>query len=205
LTCHNCRIEATRNGKRRDGAQRFRCPQCGKTYSEYKEHDNLFAHKQAVDDERALLALTLIVEGNSIRSTQRITGLDKKTILRLLVAAGERCENLLASKIRNVPVQDVQCDEIWSFVYKKESRRVFGDKNFLNIGDAWTFIAIERNTKLVLAFELGRRNTGSAVRFMKKVAAAASDERFQLTTDGFQPYNYVLEPNWTSDATTRNW
>lgn len=84
-------------------------------------------------------------------------------------------------------------DEIWSFVYKKESPRVLTDENYHYIGDAWTFIAIERNTKLVLTFELGRRNTGAAIRFMKKLAVSTSaDQRFQLTTDGFAPYNFAV-------------
>ncbi len=111
----------------------------------------------------------------------------------LLVKAGERCETLMEEKVRNVPATDVQCDEIWSFVGKKESRRVYGDKNFHYIGDAWTFIGIERNTKLVLGFELGKRNTESARRFMRKIAAATNQNvRFQLSTAGFAPYNYAV-------------
>src|SRR5581483_8975295 len=90
-------------------------------------------------------------------------------------------------------VSDVQCDEIWSFVGKKERRRVYGDKDFLHIGDAWTFIAIDRNTKLVLTHLLGRRNTDTARRFMRQLGRAASaDQKFQLTTDGFPPYNYAV-------------
>jgi IS1 family transposase len=113
--------------------------------------------------------------------------------MKMLVEAGQRCENLMATHIRNVPVQDVQCDEIWSFVGKKESRRVYGDKDFHYIGDAWTFIGIERHSKLVLAFELGKRNTVSASKFMAKIGrAASSDRRFQLTTDGFAPYNVAV-------------
>jgi transposase-like protein len=172
VTCHNCRIDAKRNGKRKDGAQRYRCPHCGKTFSELKQYDNLFGQKQAVDDDAALLAIKLLVEGSSIRSVERITGLHRDTIMKLLVSAGERCEALMDTKIRNVQVKDVQCDEIWSYVRKKESRRVFGDKDFQSIGDAWTFIAIERETKLVLAFELGRRTMGSTRRFIAKLANA---------------------------------
>jgi IS1 family transposase/transposase-like protein len=192
VTCHNCRIDCSKAGRRRDGLQRYRCGQCGKTYSDHKEFNNVCGHKQAVPDEKALLALQLLVEGNSIRSAERITGLHRDTIMKLVVAAGERCERLLATKIRNVQVEDVQCDEIWSFCYKKESRRVFGDKNFHYIGDAWTFIAIERGSKLVLAFELGKRNTRAACRFTQKIAAATAEKRFQLTTDGFPPYNYAV-------------
>jgi IS1 family transposase len=71
--------------------------------------------------------------------------------------------------------------------------RAYGDKNFHYIGDAWTFMGIDRGTKLVLAFELGKRNTESARKFMRKIALATSNEhRFQMTTDGFAPYNYAV-------------
>jgi transposase-like protein/IS1 family transposase len=191
--CPKCEAPAAKAGKRPDGIQRYRCTSCGKTFSDHKEQENLFGTKQSVDDGKALLALQLLVEGGSIRSAERITGMHRDTIMKLLVKAGERCEALLASRLRGIPVDDVQCDEIWSFVGKKESRRVYGDKNFHFIGDAWTFIAIERNTKLVLTYELGRRTTGSARRFMQKLAIATSaDQRFQLTTDGFAPYNYAV-------------
>ncbi len=193
MTCHNCRIDCSKAGKRGDGLQRYRCGKCSKTYSEHKEFSNLCGHKQAIDDESAVLALRLLAEGNSIRSAERITGLHRDTIMKLLAATGERCEALLATKIQKVLVRDVQCDEVWTFVFKKESRRGLGDRNYHWIGDAWAFIAIERNTKLVLTFELGRRNTGTAVRFMKKLAAATSVEQgFQLTTDGFPPYNFAV-------------
>lgn len=187
-----CNLPVAKAGKRSDGLQRFRC-QCGKTFSESKEQQNLFSLKQAVSDSKALLALQLLLEGNSVRSTERITGLHRDTITGLLAKAGDCAYMVQTSKVRNVPVRDVQADEIWSFVGKKESRRVYGDKDFQKIGDAWTFIAIERDTKLVLAFELGKRNMGSAQRFMQKLAIAANAEyRFQLTTDGFKPYNHAV-------------
>jgi IS1 family transposase/transposase-like protein len=182
-----CDSVIARAGKRADGLQRYRCGSCGKTFSESKPQENIFGTKQAVDNSKALLALQLLVEGNSIRSTERIVGIHRDTIMDLLVKAGERCEVLLHS-MRDVPVTDVQVDEVWGFVGKKEKRRVYGDKDFHYIGDAWTFIGIERNTKLVLAFELGKRNTESARRFMEKLAKATWDSKYQLTTDGFAPY-----------------
>jgi transposase-like protein len=106
MTCHNCRIEARRNGKRRDGLQRYRCPQCGKTYSDGKQF-GVFGHKQ-IDEQKGLLALQLLLEGTSIRSAQRISGVHRNMIFKLLVIAGERCEALLATKIKAVPVSDVQ-------------------------------------------------------------------------------------------------
>ncbi len=141
----------------------------------------------------SLVALRMLCEGNSIRSTERITGLGKKAIMRLLIEAGEKCEALLAERIRDIPVTDVQADEIWCFVGKKQANRRGDEEKFPYLGDAWTFVAIERHTKLVLAFELGKRTVTSATRFMAKLAdATAADQRFQLTTDGLKAYNYAV-------------
>ncbi len=73
--------------------------------------------------DRALLCLQLIVEGNSIRSTERITGVHRDTILALLVMAGERCTKLLEDKLASLRVRDVQCDEMWGYVGMKEKRK----------------------------------------------------------------------------------
>lgn len=134
--CEICNMPCAKSGKRSDGLQRYRCGLCGRTYSDTKEHENVFGTKQAVDDSKALLVLQLLVEGNSIRSTERITGIHRDTICGLLVKAGERAGAVMDSLVRNVPVSDVQVDEIWGFVGKKESRRVLGDKNYHKIGDA---------------------------------------------------------------------
>src|ERR1039457_1937594 len=118
MTCHNCVVECKKAGKRADGLQRYRCSQCGKTFSDRKEF-GWTGHKQAIDDQRAFLELSLLAEGNSVRSAQRISGVDKKTIMSLLLTAGEKCEVLLSTK--GVPVAELQADEIWGFVGKKES------------------------------------------------------------------------------------
>lgn len=191
MTCHNCVIECKKAGKRADGLQRYRCAQCGKTFSDRKQF-GVIGHKQ-IDDAKALLALQLLVEGNSVRSTQRITGLEKRTILKLVLMAGERCGNLLATKVKGVPATDVQCDEIWGFVGKKRNHVHGGEENFSEVGDAWCFVAIERNTKLVLAHTLGKRTVTAATRFMMKLARATdSEQKFQLTTDGLNAYPLAI-------------
>lgn len=139
--------------------------------------------------ERGVLPLELLVEGGSIRSAERISGLPRNTIMSLLVAAGQNAEAFLAQRIRNVPVKDVQADEIWGFVGKKETHKnpFAGDNMYL--GDAWCFIGIERHTKLVLAFELGKRTETSTNRFIAKLALATHpDAPYQLTTDGLATY-----------------
>lgn len=102
--------------------------------------------------------------------------------------AGERCERLLFDRIQNIPVQDVQCDEIWGFVQKKERNKWPWEANDDKVGDAYCFVAIERNTKLVLAQRLGRRTDADTKKFIEDLRRATTHQRFQLSTDGFKPY-----------------
>jgi transposase-like protein/IS1 family transposase len=185
VTCHNCRIEAKKFGKHRNGLQRFRCKACRKTFTAAHEHP---LDGMLVPMDKALLILRLLVEGNSIRSIERATDVHRDTILRLLVKAGERCANVMGRVIVNVPVQDVQCDEIWAYVAKKEAHKPPVEANNNSIGDAYCFVAIERKTKLVLNFALGRRDQATTDIFIEGLRAATSRQRFQISTDGFQPY-----------------
>lgn len=137
--------------------------------------------------DKALLCLRLLVEGNSIRSTERITGVHRDTIIDLLVKAGEKCERLLEDKIKGIAVKDVQADEIWAYVGMKEKTKKRNLNTDPTLGDAYTFVAIERQTKLVLAWHLGRRTVSHTVDFTEKLERATSG-RFQLTTDGFPAY-----------------
>jgi IS1 family transposase len=141
--------------------------------------------------DKALLALQLLIEGTSVRSTERITGLHRDTILRVLVVAGQKCEALLGPLIINVPVKDVQLDEIWGFVRKKEKALEPGDDP--NFGDAYTFVAIERHTKLVLNFALGKRNQATTDIFVEGLRGATASQNFQVTSDGFIPYVSAID------------
>src|SRR5260370_26438905 len=139
MICEDCKIKCQRFGKHRNGLSRFRCPQCKRTFTE--------AHKRLLEgmnipDGKALLALQLLVEGNSIRSTERITNLDRNTIMKLLVHAAEKCEKVMGRLIVNVPVKDVQCDEIWSFIKKKEAHKRKSEEGNETIGDAYCYVAI---------------------------------------------------------------
>ncbi len=105
--------------------------------------------------------------------------------MRVLVPAGAKCEKVSGKMIRNVPVKDVEADEIWSFIGKKEKQvKADDDPTF---GDAYTFVGIERSTKLVLAWHLGRRTARDTEAFIEKVNEVTAGE-FQITTDGFKAY-----------------
>ena len=183
MTCEACNVNCQRFGKHRNGLSRFRCPNCKKTCTE--------AHSRVLDSmyipqDKAVLALKLLLEGNSLRSTERITDLNINTLMSLLVKAGDRCQTLMISKIHDLKVQDVEADEIWGFVGKKEGHK--SDDDGAEVGDAYMFVGMERSTKLVLAYHLGKRTAKATDAFIGKLAYATSKDRFQLTTDGFQPY-----------------
>jgi transposase-like protein/IS1 family transposase len=191
MTCSVCDIECQRFGKHRNGLRRFRCPHCRKTYTE--------AHKRTlgemyISQTKVVLALQLLIEGNCIRSTERISGLDRNTIMKALMLAGEKCERLLSEKISHLQVKDVEADELWGYVFKKENHKLPEESDADEIGDAYTFVGMERNTKLILAWHLGRRTKVDTMLFMQKLRKAVNPGHwFQLTTDGFPPYVPAVE------------
>jgi IS1 family transposase len=138
--------------------------------------------------DRAENVLRLLLEGMSVRSVERVTGIHRDTILRLLVLAGERCQKLMDEKLVNLDVRDVEVDEIWGYVFKKENHKTAYEQSAAEIGDAYCFVAIERNSKLVLAHYLGKRTAPSTEHFVAKLAQATSHFPYQLTSDGFPPY-----------------
>jgi len=136
--------------------------------------------------EKAEMVLSLLLEGNSVSSIERVTGVHHGTILKLLVLVGEKCKRIMADKIRNIQVRDVEADEVWSFIGKKEKRvRPEDDQN---LGDCYTFVAIERHSKLVLNIAMGKRDQRTTDSFVEGIRHATARGRFQITTDGFGPY-----------------
>jgi transposase-like protein/IS1 family transposase len=190
MTCHSCKAACKHFGRHRNGLQRFRCNQCNKTYTE--EHERpLDAMRIPLD--RALNALQLLLEGMSIRSVERVTDIHRDTILRLLILASERCQRLMDEKIRGLHVRDVEVDEIWGYVFKKEAHKWKHEEGNQEIGDAYCFVAMERSSKLVLTHYLGKRTAESTDRFISRLALATSKIKYQLTSDGFGPYKPAVK------------
>ena len=96
MACTDCGVRCQRFGMHRNGLRRFRCPSCKKTYTEPHHQTR---REMYVSEEKVLLSLQLLIEGNSIRSTMRITGLEGNTITKALVLAGERCEKVMGRLI----------------------------------------------------------------------------------------------------------
>ncbi|HXO29946.1 MAG TPA: IS1 family transposase [Thermoanaerobaculia bacterium] len=149
-----------------------------------------------ISPEKAELILMLLCEGSGIRSIGRTTGAHQVTILKLLAEVGAGCERLLTESIKDVPVRDVQADEVWGYVRCKEGTKTRKNIQDPEAGDAYCFIGLERHSKLVLAWHLGRRNTWDTHDFMEKLSAATAG-RFQLTTDGLT-YPDAVEYNFGS-------
>jgi IS1 family transposase len=133
-----------------------------------------------------------LVEGNSIRSTVRITGIAKNTVVKLLVDIGGACAVSHDKLVRNIKSQRVQCDEIWSFVGCKEGNLADEDKGQFGRGDVWTWTAIDADTKLMVLYQIGPRDADSAYQFMHDVAGRLKG-RVQLTTDGLSVYPSAVQ------------
>jgi len=135
--------------------------------------------------EKAESILKLLVEGCSIRSIERITNVHRDTIMRLLLLAGERSQQLMDTKMRNLNSRYLQVDEIWCYVGKKRRNVRSGDSP--ELGDQWIYVAIDAETKLVPSFRIGKRVRPDTWAFLwdlhKRIA-----NRVQLTTDGLNHY-----------------
>jgi IS1 family transposase len=144
------------------------------------------ANVLSIGQKTAVIAA--LVEGCSIRSTSRMTGVAKSTILRLLEEVGTACAEYQDRVICNVKANRVQVDEIWSFVgAKAKNTKPAHFENGGYAGDAWTFVAIDADSKLVISWLTGRRDAGYAADFLQDVASRLSN-RVQLTSDGHKMY-----------------
>src|SRR5438093_9523116 len=183
MECSQCHGPGQRRGKNRNGSQRFRCNECGQFFTDEASRP---ADRRCLSPEKAILCMRMLLEGNSVRSIERITSVHRDTILDLLVAAGQQCLAFFDKRVRDVPAYNVQVDEIWGFVFCKEKTRKRNKYDSPLVGDAYTFIGIERDNKMILAWQLGRRDTATATEFMESLRRAVpAPTRFQLTTDGF--------------------
>ncbi|MGA9115596.1 MAG: IS1 family transposase [Bacteroidota bacterium] len=147
--------------------------------------------------ESKVLVLSLLSEGNSIRSTERLSGVHRDTIMRLLVSAGETCSAFMDSEMRNLSMKKLQVDEIWTYVGKHQ-RFLHPEQQDGLMGDQYCFVAMDSDSKLIPSFRLGKRNAETADAFMKDLAARITT-RFQLTTDSFPPYRDVVDGIWGAD------
>ena len=141
--------------------------------------------------ERARI-LSCLIEGCSLRSTVRMTGYAKKTVSRVLVETGQACAEFHDKTMRNLPCKLIQVDEIWSFTYCKQANIPEHLKDAAGLGDTWTWVAIDSETKLVPSWHTGDRTAVSAQSFINDLKGRLA-HRIQLTSDGHRPYLEAVE------------
>lgn len=135
---------------------------------------------------KQVAVLSALVEGSSIRSTERMTGVNRETIGTPLVRVGAGCANLMDEKMGGLACERLEIDELWAFVGKKQ-RHVTKNDDASRVGDAWTFVAIDAETKLVPSFAIGKRDEATTNAFIQDVASRMHN-RVQITTDGLRLY-----------------
>jgi IS1 family transposase len=136
--------------------------------------------------ERRSRVINCLIEGNSIRSTERLSETHRDTIMRLTVQVGEGCARLLDNRMKNLDCRRLQVDEIWRYVQKKQ-RHLSADDDPRRVGDMWTFVAIDAETKLVPSHLVGKRDRASAHAFIGDLSDRMAN-RVQLSSDGLPAY-----------------
>ena len=185
MICSICKHENyKKHGKDPCGQQRFRCLLCGKTWIESQPKP---FGRMNIPKDKAILCLRMLLEGNSIRTTERLVGISKNTILDLLALIGSRAEDYWTNHMIGLPAENVELDEVWGFVGCKEKTRVKLSRKNDCCGDAYCFLAIERDTKLLISWHLGKRDPADTAWFASKLRHATVS-RFQISADGFKPY-----------------
>jgi len=136
-------------------------------------------------------AISMLCEGSSIRSVERVTGVHRDTVMRLGVRMGEGCKAIMDEKMRNLNSRHIQVDEVWGFIGMKQKTAV--RKNAAQgIGDVWTWVAIDSDTKLVPAFAVGDRTQYMANCFIEDLASRLS-HRIQISSDALRCYEGAVE------------
>jgi IS1 family transposase len=136
--------------------------------------------------EKQIAVVNALVEGCSIRSTERMTGVNRETVGTLLARMGDGCAALLDVTMRDLPCTRLELDELWAFVGKKQ-RHVKATDDASRVGDTWTWVAVDAETKLVPSFLVGKRDAACATAFVQDLASRLR-YRVQITTDGLRAY-----------------
>jgi len=156
--------------------QRYACTKCGKKVSELQPLDGV-----RIEAAKAAQVVNMLAEGVGIRAASRLTGLDQSTIINVLRTAGEHCARLLETKCQNLTVGHVEIDEVFAFVKTLQANT---DKDDQEHGDQYAYFATDQQTKLILHWHVGKRDTYTSREFLETLKPKLAG-RFQLTSDGF--------------------
>ena len=141
--------------------------------------------------EKQEMVIRGLVDGSSIRSIERMTGVHRDTIMRLMVIVGNTCEKIMDTTMRDLPCKDIEVDEVWSYVGKKQ-RHVGINDDPARVGDFYTFIALDSETKLIPAYKVGKRDLPTAQAFISDLSSRLSN-RIQISSDKLKAYVDAIE------------
>jgi hypothetical protein len=136
--------------------------------------------------------ISALVEGNSINSVVRMTGVSNNTVLKLLADIGNACAIYQDKVFRDLKCKRLELDEIWSFCFSKAKNVPAEFHGVFGYGDVYTWVALDANTKLVPCWYVGRRDAFSAMEFIKELYSRLAN-RVQITTDGLKNYLFKIE------------
>ena len=148
---------------------------------------------------KRVMILNMLIEGMSMRSISRTVGVSINTVTKLLIEAGEACADYHNDNVRNVTASNVQCDEIWSFCYAKKKNVATAKAAPEFAGDVWTWTALDADSKLIVSYLVGGRDSEYALEFMDDVKSRLAN-RVQLTTDGHKAYLNAFEEAFGADV-----
>jgi transposase-like protein/IS1 family transposase len=197
MTCLRCQHQTCKRfgyfGKRR--IQRWKCTSCNASFSE--PHAKLTREMLISNPDAAARAIQCLIEGCSIRSTERLTGVNRNTIMRLLIVAGERSARMMDARMRNLRPRYLQLDEIWTFVQKKARNVRKGESP--EFGSQWVYVAIDAETKLIPSFYVGGRVRSETTAFLWDLYNRI-EGRTQITTDGLNHYTQSVPMCFGTDV-----
>ena len=151
------------------------------------------------NDKQAQI-LNLLVEGSSMRSISRVTGVSINTVTKLLIAAGEACATFHDQTVREVPARKVQCDEVWSFCYAKRKNVEYAKAAPDEAGDVWTWTGIDADSKMIVSWHVSpSRDSDAAIEIMDDMRNRLAN-RVQITTDGLKSYLEAVEGAFGGDV-----
>jgi len=143
--------------------------------------------------------LNMLCEGSSMRSISRICDVSINTVSKLLVDAGKFAATFHDEKVRGVTASRIQCDEIWSFTYAKAKNVRAAKAAPEEAGDTWTWTALDADSKLIVSYLVGGRDSEYAMAFMDDLRDRLAN-RVQLTTDGHRAYLEAVEGAFGADV-----
>src|SRR2546421_3441293 len=148
--------------------------------------------------EKKIAVISALAEGMAIRQVERMTGIFRDTIMNLGVKVGQGCARIMDEKMRNLDCRNVQIDEIWGFVQKKK-KNITETDDARQVGDAWTFCAVDADTKLVPSYKVGKRDSLTANAFVADLASRLKN-RIQLSSDALPAYVEAVEQAFGADV-----